>query len=213
MGSGGLCYCDKSFSVGVMSRLSMVDSRLKTSCLKEPIFYLEFMRIIKLAILSFIFLFLLVTIISLFIPGHIRISKATNIVADDTVVYSRIKDLPEWKQWHPALKNAPENEIHILKDSSISIRGTTISIMERKSDELVTEMKTDHGKPIISGFKIIRHQQGDSATLQWYMDFKLKWYPWEKFRSLFYENIYGIQMEQGLSNLKELSEASRSSSN
>ena len=171
------------------------------------------MRIIKLAILSFIFLFLLVTIISLFIPGHIRISKATNIVADDTVVFTHIKDLPEWKEWHPALKNIPESEFQVLMDSSISIRGTTISIAERKRDELVTEMKTDRGRPIISGFKIIRHQQGDSATLQWYMDFKLRWYPWEKFRSLFYENIYGLQMEQGLSNLKELSEGRRSSSN
>jgi hypothetical protein len=70
-------------------------------------------------------------------------------------------------------------------------------------------MKTDNGRPIISGFKIIRHQQGDSATLQWYMDFELRWYPWEKFRSLFYENIYGLQMEQGLLNLKELSEERR----
>ena len=171
------------------------------------------MRIIKLAILSFLFLFLLVTIISLFIPGHIRISKATNIVTDDTVVYTHIKDLPEWKQWHPALKNIPENEFQTLKDSSISIRGTTISIAERKEDEIITQMKTDKGRPIISGFKIIRHQQGDSATLQWYMDFKLRWYPWEKFRSLFYENIYGLQMEQGLLNLKELSEGRRSSSN
>jgi Polyketide cyclase / dehydrase and lipid transport len=170
------------------------------------------MRVIKLAILSFIFLFLLVTIISFFIPGHIRISKATNIVADDTVVYTYIKDLSKWKQWHPALKSIPENEFQIL-DSSISIRGTVISIAEKKEDELVTEMKTDNGRPILSGFKIIRHQQGDSATLQWYMDFKLRWYPWEKFRSLFYENIYGLQMEQGLSNLKELSEGRRSSSN
>jgi hypothetical protein len=45
------------------------------------------------------------------------------------------------------------------------------------------------------------------------MDFKLKWYPWEKFKSLFYENFYGVQMEQGLSNLKELSEHRRSSIN
>ena len=64
-------------------------------------------------------------------------------------------------------------------------------------------MVTDKGSSVISGFKTIRHS-GDSLTLQWYMDFKLKWYPWEKFRSLFYENIYGVQMEQGLSNLKEL---------
>jgi hypothetical protein len=171
------------------------------------------MRVIKLAILSFIFLFLLVTVISLFIPGHIRISKATNIAADDMIVYTHIKNLPDWKQWHPSLKNIPENEFHVLKDSGISIRGTTISIVERKNEELVTKMNTENGRPIISGFKIIRHQQGDSATLQWYMDFKLRWYPWEKFRSLFYENIYGVQMEQGLSNLKELSEGRRSSSN
>ena len=171
------------------------------------------MRVIKLAILSFIFLFLLVTIISLFIPGHIRISKATNIAADDSVVYAYIENLLGWKQWHPALKNLPENEFHILKDSSLRVRGTTISIVEKKNEELVTEMSTDNGKPVVSGFKIIRHQQGDSATLQWYMDFRPAWYPWEKFKSLFYENIYGVQMEQGLSNLKELSEGRRSSSN
>jgi len=171
------------------------------------------MRVIKLAILSFISLFLLVTIISLFIPGHIRISKAANIAADDKVVYTYIEDILQWKQWHPALKNIPDNEFHVLKDSGVSIRGTTISIVERKNEELVTEMSTVNGRPVISGFKIIRHQQGDSATLQWYMDFKLRWYPWEKFKSLFYENIYGVQMEQGLSNLKELSEGRRSSSN
>jgi len=171
------------------------------------------MRVIKLAILSFIILFLLVTIISLFIPGSIRISKATNIAADDKIVYTYIEDILQWKQWHPALKNIPENEFHVLKDSGVSIRGTTISIVERKNDELVTEMSTQNGRPVISGFKVIRHQQGDSATLQWYMDFKLRWYPWEKFKSLFYENIYGVQMEQGLSNLKELSTGRRSSSN
>lgn len=172
------------------------------------------MRIIKLAILSFIFLFLVVTIISLFIPAHIRISKATNIARQDFFPYNDyVSQLPKWKQWHPALKNIPENEFQILKDSSISVRGTTITLVETKKDEVVTEMRTDKGTPILSGFKLIRHQEGDSATLQWYMDFKLRWYPWEKFRSLFYENIYGIQMEQGLKNLKELSEGRRSSSN
>src|SRR5215204_538960 len=107
------------------------------------------MRVIKLAILSFIFLFLLVTIISLFIPGHIRISKATNIAADDQMAYVYYTgQLTKWTEWHPALKNMPENEFRILKDSSISIRGTTISIAERKKDELVTEIKTNNGRPV-----------------------------------------------------------------
>src|SRR5688572_17473878 len=169
------------------------------------------MRIIKLAILSFIFLFLLITIISLFMPGNIRLSKAINIAADDKIVYTYIDNLPDWKQWHPALKNIPENEFVVLRDKSVKVHGTTITVLERKNEELTTEMVTDTGRPIASTLKIIRHQQGDSSTLQWFMDFKLRWYPWEKFKSLFFENIYGVQMEQGLANLKALSEGRRSS--
>ena len=161
------------------------------------------MRLIKLAIISFIILFVVVTIISLFIPSHIRISKATNLPAGDTIAYANISDLSKWKNWHPALKSISENEIQNVNGSSIYVKGTTISITQRKDDQIVTEMVTDKGSSVISGFKTIRHP-GDSLTLQWYMDFKLKWYPWEKFRSLFYENIYGVQMEQGLNNLKEL---------
>ena len=167
------------------------------------------MRLIKLAILSFIILFLLVTAISLFIPSEIRISRATNIASDDTVVNANINNLTNWRNWHPALKDIPGNDIQVIGDSAIKVKGTTIAVTSRKEKELITEMATSVGRPVISGFKTIGHQQGDSTTLQWYMDFKLRWYPWEKFRSLFYEGIYGVQMEQGLSNLKELSSAAR----
>ncbi|HET9745307.1 MAG TPA: hypothetical protein VFP97_06330 [Chitinophagaceae bacterium] len=168
------------------------------------------MRLIKLAILSIITLFLLITLISLFIPSNIRISKATNIAAGDVVIDTNIKKLSNWKNWHPALKGVSENEIRVLNDSSIVVKGTTIVITERNNNELVAKMAANDGRPVVTGFKTISHQQGDSATLQWFMDFKLRWYPWEKFRSLFYENIYGVQMEQGLSNLKELSKSGRS---
>jgi hypothetical protein len=163
------------------------------------------MRVIKLAILSFVFLFLLVTIISLFIPGNITISKATNIPGDAEIVDWYISKLTGWREWHPVLKDVPEKEFIIFSDTTLKVKNTSINLVERKSEEILTEMSTDGGRPIRSGLKLIRHQPGDSATLQWFMDFKLRWYPWEKFRSLFFENIYGVQMEQGLANLKELS--------
>ena len=168
------------------------------------------MRFIKLVILSFIILFLIVTIFSLFIPSTIRISKATNIEADNKFFDHYISRLPDWKRWHPALKEIPGNELVVLADTnSLRVRGTTLAVKERKPGEIVTEMITDKGRPVVSGLKLMDHPQADSSTLQWYMDFKLRWYPWEKFRSLFYENIYGVQMEQGLNNLKELSTAAR----
>src|SRR6185436_20248290 len=133
------------------------------------------MRLIKLALLSFIILFILRTIISLFIPSHIRISKATNIPADDTIVKANLTDLSNWRNWHPALKGLSENEIQKVSDSGIYVKGTTIGVTQKKDDELVTQMVTNNGRPVISGFKTIRHP-GDSSTLQWYMDFKLRWY-------------------------------------
>lgn len=166
------------------------------------------MKVIKLAVLSFIILFILVTGFSLFIPGNIKISKATNIASTDTSVFRQIENLAAWRQWHPALKEIPENEFELLNFSAIKIKGTTIEVKERKTDELLAAISKNGSTPIINNIKIIRHQQGDSSTLQWYMGFSLKWYPWEKFKTLFYENFYGVQMEQGLQNLKELSRLS-----
>lgn len=167
------------------------------------------MRFIKLAILSFIFLFLLVTIISLFFPSHIRISKAVDITAGVGEAEKYISNLSAWSRWHPALKEVPEHEIIINRDSSISVKGTLIRIVEKKPGEVFTEIKKGGGQTVKSGLKIISHTGSGSITLQWYMDFRLRWYPWEKFKSLFYENIYGVQMEQGLGNLKSLIEGDR----
>ena len=167
------------------------------------------MRVIKLAFLSFIFLFLLVTVISLFIPSNLRISKAINMQTDIDSVYDQISVLKNWKNWHPALKDLQDDEFMFAEDGIMQIRNDRLKITETKKDEVVTELRKDNGRPIISRIKIISHQQSDSLTVQWYFDFRLRWYPWEKFRSLFYENIYGVQMEQGLANLKELMEARR----
>lgn len=171
------------------------------------------MRIIKLAILSFFFLFLLVTGISLFIPSNLRISKAINMQTDTDSVYNQISVLKNWKNWHPALRDLSDDEFVFSEDGSMQIRNDRLKITQVKNDEIVTELTKDNGRPIISRLKIISHQQSDSLTVQWYFDFQLRWYPWEKFRSLFYENIYGVQMEQGLANLKQLMEDRRLSIN
>lgn len=169
------------------------------------------MRYIKLAIISFIFLFLLVTLISLFFPSHIRISKAIDINTTGENAGQYIDNLREWRLWHPALKDIPEDEIKINEESSLSVKGTLIRIVDKKPGEVMLDIKKEEGRTVKSSIKIISHAGADFLTLQWYMDFNLRWYPWEKFKSLFYENIYGVQMEQGLANLKLLLETNRSS--
>ena len=153
-------------------------------------------RIIKLAFISIIFLFVVVTAISLLIPSHIRISKAVNIHGERDAIFALISDTARWKQWHPAFipnYSTPKfPAVHILQKSV--------------SDSEIVMHLQQIGKPeVINGWKIYKHEAVDSLTLQWYMDFHLKWYPWKKFGSLFFENTYGVMMEQGLENIKNLS--------
>jgi hypothetical protein len=126
-------------------------------------------------------------------------------------VYHEVSIIQNWKKWHPSLKDQPENEFSFLKDGSMKIKNDYLKITDTSKELVLAEFRKEGGRPLISGMKFFTHEKVDSLTVQWYMEFKLRWYPWEKFRSLFYENIYGIQMEQGLSSLKQLMEGDRSS--
>lgn len=151
------------------------------------------MRLIKLGLLSFVFLFLVVTAISLLIPSHIRISKAVNIAPPKASVLTFIRDENSWSQWYPAF----------MADSSRKTPHIKITPVSASDSELVYQLQQGNKRPVINGWKIYEHGPADSLTLQWYMDFNLKWYPWQKFGSLLYESTYGAMMEQGLANLKK----------
>ncbi|MES1218084.1 MAG: SRPBCC family protein [Bacteroidota bacterium] len=161
------------------------------------------MRIIKLAIISFIVLFLVVTGISLFIPSHIRISKAVDIRANKETAMGQIKDVENWKHWYPGADTlqlfiADGKAKGLMKDSLnilLLISGSTDSTV------LATTAGSSSRK-INMGWNIIPTNDPDKVSVQWYMDFDLSWYPWEKFRSLLFEKIYGVHMEKGLTNLK-----------
>jgi len=149
------------------------------------------MRIIKLGIISAIFFSLLITGISLFIPSHIRISKAVDINVPKDSIVNQIKDVDHWKKWYPGADTMDLSGIKIssVTDSSViaSIEGSGM----RKAS---------------TGWNFYPSSVPNTVTIQWYMDFHLRWYPWEKFSSLLLEGRYGPMMEKGLSNLKKLLE-------
>jgi Polyketide cyclase / dehydrase and lipid transport len=167
------------------------------------------MRLIKLALISFIFLFLLITGISLFFPSHIRISKAINIKAGKDSIMAQISDAAKWKNWYPGLDTAKllyvEGKVKgVILGNSDSLHPVYIIITGEKQDEINAQLISKKLRPVINGWKTISYPAGDSITLQWYMDFDLRWYPWEKFGSLLLEQSYGTKMERGLLNLRKL---------
>jgi hypothetical protein len=163
------------------------------------------MHVVRLAIISITLLFLLVTGISLFIPSHVRISKAVNIKAERDSIMLQLGDPPRWKNWYPGMDTAK-----LLYEGGM-VKGvmpdeqsqTAVVVTQRSADEVVTEFTGYKMKRVVSGWKMIGAPGSDSVTVQWYMDFYLRWYPWEKFSSLLLEKSYGPKMEQGLFNLKK----------
>ncbi len=149
---------------------------------------------IKLALISILIFFGILTAISLQIPSHIRISKAINLKAGSDSVIGLIKDTGKWHEWHPAYSSNKTN------------KPITVTPILQNDSEVVVQMQQAEKRPFTSGWQLHHFSNSDSVTLQWYMDFKLPWYPWQKFSSLFYENTFGVMMEQGLANLKQIEE-------
>lgn len=169
------------------------------------------MRIIKLGLISFIFFGLLITGISLFFPSHIRISKAINVKAHPDSVLAPVKDAARWNSWYPGIDSAKplyvEGKIKgLVFDDSNPTKPVYIVVTEEKKDEITAQFISPKLRPVINGWKMTTYTSSDSITLQWYMDFSLHWYPWEKFSSLMFEKSYGSRMEQGLTRLKALLE-------
>jgi hypothetical protein len=156
---------------------------------------LPIVQLIKLAFISFFFLFLIITGMSLLIPSHIRLSKAINMGGTNESILYYVRNKNTWPQWHPAF----------MQDTSKRNSNMVITPKLDNDSEVMYQMQLPGKRPVMSGWKVYHHASSDSLTLQWYMDFNLPWYPWQKFGSLLYEGTYGRMMEQGLNNLKKLS--------
>ena len=161
------------------------------------------MRIIKLGLISFVMFFLLILVISLFIPSNVRISKAINVASTNDSIWNQIDNFQNWERWNPFVTDTSIKQKQISTDGSeMQIDGTLVRWREKKPDLRIADMTTEGHRAIESVWNTINYSSSDSITIQWYMNFKLRWYPWEKFSSLMLEKSYGPATEKGLTNLK-----------
>ena len=143
------------------------------------------MRFIKLGLISVVVFSLLITAFSLMIPSHVRISKAIDISVDRDSLLNQLSNTNNWKNWYPGADSIQQlSEITTITDSTIIAKQSRAE----------------------SGWNLYDAGIPGTLTVQWYMDFHLRWYPWEKFSSLLLEKRYGPIMEKGLDNLEKLLE-------
>jgi len=164
-------------------------------------------RLFKLALISFLSLALLVTVISMLIPSTVHISKAVNLKAPKDSVLAQLQDAGNWRNWYPGIDTAKPLLVDGVVKGAFFSKDTVNPVM-LKLDQVnptgATALFTGRNmRQVENRWTLIEHPGTDSLTVQWYMDFNLRWYPWEKFASLLFESSYGIKMEQGLNALRD----------
>ena len=159
------------------------------------------MKLIKLFIISVVVLSLLLTAFSSLLPSKVRISRAIDIADSSGIVLSKIKDLKQWELWNEYVKALPIKEV-----TANSIQSNELAIIITHTDDLTvhTSWRQPNGKTFPGVFNLVPH--ASVTTVQWYFEFTIKWYPWEKFGSIIYDKQLGPQMEKSLLNLNQLLE-------
>jgi hypothetical protein len=94
-----------------------------------------------------------------------------------------------------------------MKSSAHHIKSSVWNIeLVYKNDSVVKTQWVNHsGQLVESGIEL--HPSSNGYTVvQWYFEFKVKWYPWEKFASILFDRQVGPTMERSLDKMKTLVE-------
>ena len=169
------------------------------------------MHLIRLAVISFLVLAVLITGISLFIPSNVRISRSVVINGSKDSVLAQIRDAERWKAWYPGIENAKPmladgKTKGVIFDDSDPKHPVYVGLTGEKENEVNAEFVTKKMNPVTYSWVTGDGPIPGTTTLQWNMNFKLRWYPWEKFASLTLEKTQGPPMEEGLANIKKITE-------
>lgn len=165
------------------------------------------MRIFKLAAISVLTLFFIVTVIGLLFPSVVRVSRAIDINAPKDSVHHLIADVKYWKLW---MEGAQENTIQFLSAKTAGagtvakMGNNEVSIKKATASTIETIWKTESGNSQTAMFNLI--STNNTTTVQWYFEQHLRWYPWERFGSMMNDKVLGPTMEISLNNLKNVAE-------
>jgi hypothetical protein len=170
------------------------------------------MRLIKLGLIGMTVFFLLITGISLLLPSYQRVSRAINIGAPAEKLRRAVGDLHNWAQWNQFVGNSGLTHVQLSSPSSdsgafLSSDQLELTILHSDPGSITMHWDQTKGRSFDGGFNILQLRP-DSVTVQWWLDFRLRWYPWEKLSSLFYDQQLGPVMEESLNGLKHYVENS-----
>ena len=168
------------------------------------------MRLIKLAAISVVVLFVIATLIGLLLPSVVVVSRAVDIPQkEEAKVLQEINNLQRWPNWIEGIKS---NGFKLTTADSTGIgagafvNGNNIRITKSAAHTVETEWIGKGGFKQEAAMNLIPDPTHTIVTVQWSFTQHIKWYPWERLGSMMNDKILGPVMEKSLANLKDKSQ-------
>lgn len=167
------------------------------------------MNKIKFLVVSFLILFLFITLIGLLFPSEVRVSRVVETTAPFEKVKTYVFNIKYWKLWMETAQT------HNIKFYTLQTEGegtiaeidkSRITIARQLPNELVTEWETASGNKFTAIFHLQYQPNKNTTIVSWMFIQHVDWYPWERIASLMSQKILSPPMEKSLSTLKQVVE-------
>ena len=160
------------------------------------------MRQVKIILLSLAILSGIIILFAAAIPSTAKVSKAININASRTAIVHTLSNLHTWKYWYPYLTKTDSSTILINQTGkNLQLNNFYFKVTSATDSSVQFEASIDQKNAMESVVNV--YTIGDSCIVNWYSTIHVQWYPWEKFRTLFFENIHGPSLDSNLVALKQ----------
>lgn len=168
------------------------------------------MRLFKGFFIVLAGLFIFITILSLFIPSKLMVTRAVVINARAGKVFNEINNLQNWKHWQPVFIidsakitfNTGADGISNSCEWDSKGKKNVVEITRKSNNSIAAVLKRSGETDVQNTISILPLADSNQVQAEWNVLIRLKWYPWEKFYGIFIEKISGQGYEDALNSLK-----------
>ena len=159
-------------------------------------------------------LFIFITILSLFIPSKLMVTRAVVINAPAGKVFNEINNLQNWKHWQPVfISDSAKIKFNVSVEGISNScewdskgKKNTVEIKNKSANSISAILKRTGENDVQNTISILPLADSNQVQAEWNVLIRLKWYPWEKFYGIFIEKISGQGYEDALNSLKSYAE-------
>ncbi len=167
------------------------------------------MRYFKFIIIGALILFILLTAMGLLMPSTVAVGRSVEINAPVDSVRFYTNNISNWKYWIKGADTIYFKQLtssSTTKNSQFNFGAYTVTIIDSKPDDLITEWQKKQGRKLINRLELNYDAQRNETVVNWSFQQKLNWYFWERLSAMLHDKVFGPSMEISLDKLKQLCE-------